>query len=48
MYQDFWGTEGAQQTPAAKALAQSNGATIGTYPTQSSEGTWLFPPDPER
>jgi hypothetical protein len=46
-YPDFWGTAAAQQAPAARAPAQSNGATIGTYVTQSrSQGTWLFPPDP--
>jgi hypothetical protein len=46
MYPDFWGTEAAQQAPAAKAPVQSNGATIGTYAAQSSQGTWLFPPNP--
>lgn len=47
MYPNFWGTEGAQQAPAAKAPAQSNGATISTYATQSrNQGTWLFPPNP--
>jgi hypothetical protein len=47
MYPDFWGAEAAQQAPAAKAPAQSNDATIGAYATQSrSQGTWLFPPDP--
>jgi hypothetical protein len=45
-YPDFWGTETVQQAPAAKAPAQSNGATVGTYATQSVQGTWLFPPDP--
>ena len=45
-YPDAWGTETAQQVPAAKAQAQSNGATVGTYATQSSQGTWLFPPNP--
>jgi hypothetical protein len=46
MYPDFWGTEAAQQAPAAKAPVQSIGATIGTYGTQSSQGAWLFPPNP--
>ena len=46
MYPNFWGTEAAQQAPAAKAPAQSNGATIGVYATQSGQGTWLFPPNP--
>src|SRR5690348_9703249 len=46
-YPDFWGTETVQQqAPAAKALAQPNGTAIGVYATQSSHGTWLFPPDP--
>ena len=45
-YPDFWGTEAVQPAPAAKAPAQSNGATIGAYVTQSSQGTWLFPPNP--
>ena len=47
VYPNFWGTEAAQQqAPAAKAPAQSSGATIGVYATQSSHGTWLFPPNP--
>jgi hypothetical protein len=25
---------------------QSIGATIGTYGTRSSQGAWLFPPNP--
>ena len=45
-YQNFWGDQAAQQAPAAKAPAQSNGATVGIYATQSSHGTWLFPPNP--
>jgi hypothetical protein len=45
-YPDFWGTETVQQAPAAKAPAQSNGAAVGVYATQSSDGTWLFPPNP--
>jgi hypothetical protein len=46
MYPNFWGTATAQQAPSAKAPAQSNGATIGVYATQSGRGTWLFPPNP--
>jgi hypothetical protein len=46
VYPDFWGAEAAHQAPAAKAPTQSNGATIGVYATQSSRGTWLFPPNP--
>jgi hypothetical protein len=45
VYPDFWGTETAQQLPAAKAQTQSDGAAIGTYVTQSGQGTWLFPPN---
>ncbi len=45
-YPDFWGTDAVQQVPAAKTPVQSNGATVGTYATQSSQGTWLFPPNP--
>jgi hypothetical protein len=46
-YPDFWGTDAAQQAPAANVPAQANSATVGTYATQSSqEGTWLFPPSP--
>ena len=45
-YPNFWGTETAQQQAPAKASAQSSGATIGVYATQSSHGTWLFPPNP--
>ncbi len=46
MYPDFWGNEAAQQAPAATAPAQSNAASIGVYHTQASQGTWLFPPNP--
>jgi hypothetical protein len=47
LYPNFWGNEAAQQpAPAAKTSAQSSGATIGVYATQSSHGTWLFPPNP--
>jgi hypothetical protein len=45
-YPDFWGDQAAQQAPAAQVSGPSNGATIGTYVTQSSHGTWLFPPNP--
>ncbi len=46
-YPNFWGTQpAAQQVPTANAPAQWNGATIDTYATQSSQGTWLFPPTP--
>jgi hypothetical protein len=45
-YPDFWGDQATQQTPAAPTSGPSNGATIGTYVTQSSHGTWLFPPNP--
>jgi hypothetical protein len=47
VYPNFWGSEATQQrAPAAQAPVQSNGATIGVYATQSSHGTWLFPPNP--
>ena len=50
VYPNFWGTESTQHASAAsRAPAQSNGATIGTYATQSSNGTWLtwlLPPTP--
>jgi hypothetical protein len=46
VYPDFWANQAAQQAPVAKAPAQSNGATMGIYTTQSSHGTWLFPPNP--
>jgi hypothetical protein len=45
-YPNFWGTAAAQQAPAAKAPTHSSGASIGVYATQSSQGTWLFPPNP--
>jgi hypothetical protein len=45
-YPDFWGAEAAQQAPVAETPVQSIGATIGTYVTQSSQSTWLFPPNP--
>jgi hypothetical protein len=47
VYPNFWGDQAAQQqAPAGNPQAQSNGATIGVYATQSSHGTWLFPPNP--
>ena len=45
-YPDFWGDQAVQQAPAAQVSGPRNGATIGTYATQSSHGTWLFPPNP--
>ena len=48
VYSDFWGTETAQQAPAGKAPVQANGPTTGIYVTQSSHGTWLFPPNPNQ
>jgi hypothetical protein len=49
-YPNFWGDQAAQQqTPAAQAQAHSSsGAGIGAYVTQSSHGTWLFPPNPNQ
>ena len=47
VYPDFWSTETAQQqAPTAKVPAQTSGSAIGVYATQSSHGTWLFPPNP--
>jgi hypothetical protein len=48
VFSDFWGTEAAQQSPAGKAPVQANGPTTGIYVTQSSHGTWLFPPNPNQ
>ena len=45
-FPDFWGTEPTHQVPLAKVPAQLNSATIGTFVTRSSPGTWLFPPNP--
>jgi hypothetical protein len=44
-FPNFWGTEAAQQSSAGKPAAQANGPTTSIYVTQSSHGTWLFPPD---
>ena len=47
VYPDFWGNEATQQqVPSAAAPAHTDGATIGAYVTNSSHGTWLFPPNP--
>ena len=50
VHPDFWGTQAAQQAPASagKAPVQANGPTAGIYVTQSSHGTWLFPPNPNQ
>jgi hypothetical protein len=45
-FPDFWGNLPAQQTNNAYAPNQGGGAPIGTYVTQTSHGTWLFPPNP--
>ena len=45
-FPDFWGTETAQQAPSAQASNHADGAAVGTYVTQTSHGTWLFPPNP--
>lgn len=53
-FSDFWGQEPAQHesnAPASRqpapAMNRTNGGTLGVYGTRSSsEGTWLFPPDP--
>ena len=44
-FPDFWGDAPAQQTTTAHAPNQANGA-VSTYDTQTSHGTWLFPPNP--
>ena len=48
VFPDFWGNAAAQQSPAGKAPLQANGPTTGIYVTQSSHGTWLFPPNPNQ
>ncbi len=46
-FPDFWGDAPAQQTTAtARVPNQAGGASVGTYVTQTSHGTWLFPPNP--
>jgi hypothetical protein len=45
-FPDFWGDAAAQQTTTARAASQADGATVGTYVTQTDHGTWLFPPNP--
>jgi hypothetical protein len=44
-FPDFWGDVPAQQNTAARAPSEARGA-VGTYDTQTSHGTWLFPPNP--
>ena len=46
VFPNFWGTETAQQAPSAQASNRADGAALGTYVTQTSHGTWLFPPNP--
>ena len=46
-FPDFWGDVPAQQTTTtAHVPNQTGGASVGTYVTQTSRGTWLFPPTP--
>jgi hypothetical protein len=46
-FPDFWGNVPAQQkVTSAPAPNQAGGASIGIYHTQTSHGTWLFPPNP--
>ena len=45
-FPDFWGDAPAQQTTTAHAPSQAGGASVHTYDTQTSHGTWLFPPNP--
>ena len=44
-FPNFWGTEAVQQSPAGKPAVQTSGPVTSIYATQSSHGTWLFPPD---
>jgi hypothetical protein len=43
---NFWGSAAAQQAQSAPAQNHADGAAIGAYVTQTSHGTWLFPPNP--
>ena len=44
-FTDFWGNVAAQQAPSAPPAANTaNGPAIHNYITQTSHGTWLFPP----
>jgi hypothetical protein len=45
-FPDFWGDAPAQQTTTAHTPSQAGGAAVGTYYTQTSHGTFLFPPNP--
>ena len=46
-FPDSWGNVPAQQTTTtAQVPSQVGGASVGTYITQTSHGTWLFPPNP--
>ena len=45
-FPDFWGDAAAQQAPAAPVTSNQAPGGVGTYVTQSSHGTWLFPPNP--
>ena len=43
----FWGDMPAQQTTTAAHIPNlAGGASVGMYVTQTSHGTWLFPPNP--
>jgi hypothetical protein len=44
-FPDFWGDVAAEHATTATAQHQGDGAKIGAYATQSSHGTWIFPPD---
>jgi hypothetical protein len=44
-FPDFWGDVAAQHAPVAAVPNQAATGTVGTYVTQSSHGTWLFPPN---
>jgi hypothetical protein len=46
VYPGFWGTPAGQSSSSAAAPKGTDGSAIGTYATETSHGTWLFPPDP--
>jgi hypothetical protein len=46
VYPNFWGNQAAQTAPQGHVAPQSSGDAISTYVTQTSQGTWLFPPNP--
>jgi hypothetical protein len=45
VFPDYSGDAPAQQAPNGPTQSRDSGATMGTYATQSNNGTWLFPPN---